>query len=44
MILELARDNISKVYFGCCGSDANNTKIKLVIKGRSSWEKGYCQA
>ena len=44
MILQRAPDNMSKVYFGLGGSDANETNIKLVwyynnILGRSSKKK-----
>jgi L-2,4-diaminobutyrate transaminase len=30
MVLERAPKNMSKVYFGCSGSDANETNVKLV--------------
>lgn len=44
MILDRAPDNMSKVYFGLSGSDANETNIKLVwyynnIKGRPEKKK-----
>ncbi len=44
MILDRAPDNMSKVYFGQSGSDANETNIKLVwyfnnILGRSNKKK-----
>ncbi len=44
MILDRAPDNMSKVYFGLSGSDANETNVKLVwyynnIKGRPEKKK-----
>lgn len=43
-LLQLAPDNMSKVFFGCSGSDANETQIKLIwlynnLRGRPEKKK-----